>query len=189
MHRPVPVPYSLHTCRRGAQLLRKNHAHIYLRLMLVCYLAELRYGGYSPIMCISVKSPSCTWHTYLQQMKQTPAFTAPLSAPESVAGWINGKVKVQQLILEQLICVTYRHCFITGGSYIINAVPEEMYVLIILCDNCRLPVLCRLAYRIDLANSSDLTLAWRNNSGKLLNIVYRWDDLSTTAGNRRYLCF
>jgi hypothetical protein len=91
--------------------------------------------------------------------------------PESVAvleafGWISAKVKVQQRILEQLIRVTYLHCFLTGGPYIIYAVPEAIYVVIILSDSCRLPLPHRLAYRINLAHSSDFPPAWLNSSGK-----------------------
>ena len=70
--------------RHGAQLLRK-YMHVFTFVLCwICYLAELLYECHNCTTCIYVQSPSCTWHTHLQQTKQNLAFTAPLSVPESV---------------------------------------------------------------------------------------------------------
>ena len=120
------------------------HVRIYLRLKLVRYLAELRYEGYSVTSCISIQSPSCTWHIRLQQKKQNLTFAAPLTAPESATvleatdHW-NGESETARIGTADLRHV-HPHCFLTDGPHIIHVVSEAVYVVIILSDNCRLPL-------------------------------------------------
>jgi len=156
-------------------------------LCWICYLAQLLYKSYNFTTCISFQSPSCTWHTHLQQTKPSPRRfpSQKLSTMLEATGLIIGTVKLKHRIFEQLICVTYRHCFLTASLHCMYAMPKAIYIyiymVIVLSDICRLPLPIGF-------HSSDFPPAWRNNSGKWQTIVVRCTDLFTTTGHRRYLC-